>query len=489
MSTTSTAHRRLHQLTTALENHEHHQIWYVIARKNPHNSKERFAYQPFKDHGIVFGGCLSGLPSMLNMQSWNYNNVTPEQFTHEVKHGIKNLGHSTGSTPRQWKQFYKDMKPNDVMFVADPLNDRFLLGLLGEGGVKFTSQLRFQGKTCADNNMIHYRDCEWVAECTFTDLGKGTTGRKPSLPAQTCRAAMMASPSTIGRIFLPPGSGKFNTAKNFPNPHYWRKELVRMVHSSDTTLLDKVGVDSRVQNEQSDVLRDVLFVPKRRPVAKNAGGGSGRNERMLRRSGRNGGSGSGSGGGGGGGGTRSSHRVRRSTNKVGGTATNTARSTKSASRSKKNVNSRKGRKVKVRYRVQGSKEWVWFYGVTYDVLRSGGEKVRVHWDESKSSTVEKQEHVRTVTEQEWRQRSTGRNGEAEESNGEDDAVAQVNMSAYELAREQRIKENKMELNRLEKERRQEKRKRTAHVSKGTRTDGSSSSSSSSKRPRTELDVP
>jgi len=252
-----------------------------------------------------------------------------------------------------------------------------------------------------------------------------------------------------------------------------------MVHSSDTTLLDKVGVDSRVQNEQSDVLRDVLFVPKRRPVAKNAGGGSGRNERMLRRSGRNGGSGSGSGGGGGGGGTRSSHRVRRSTNKVGGAATNTARSTKSASRSKKSANSRKGRKVKVRYRVQGSKEWVWFYGVTYDVLRSGGEKVRVHWDESKSSTVEKQEHVRTVTEQEWRQRSAGRNGEAEESNGEDDAVAQVNMSAYELAREQRIKENKMELNRLEKERRQEKRKRTAQVS----------SSSSSKRPRTELDVP
>ena len=101
----STAHRRL-QLTTALENPDQHQIWYVIARKNPKESKERFAYQPFKDHGIVFGGCLSGLPSMLNMKSWNYKNTTPEQFTNEVKHGIKNLDHKTGKTTRTRKMIF-----------------------------------------------------------------------------------------------------------------------------------------------------------------------------------------------------------------------------------------------------------------------------------------------------------------------------------------------------------------------------------------------
>ena len=468
---------RPQQLHNALQNRP---IWYVIARKDRVLPKRRHAYEPFKDHGFVCGGSASQLPSQLKMNTWNFDNKDPETFSKNVKDAKTNAkclcgcgevicssasytkGSHSSKAPSLFKRFYKIMKEGDVMFVANPEDDQFLVGLV-QSPVKFTTKLN-----CGDfkeGNLIHYRDCDWIVECRLTELGKGTDGRKYSLGAQQCRAAMMASPATIGPIFSKPNKDrKFNNPKNFYYPNYWRKELQRMLNVDSTDVLGTVDVTSQLTNERPALLSEEIFVP----IASNDDKDVNESNRKSRRTRRSGGgnsssSSSSSSSKNNSSSSSSSSSSRRNKSSISSknmnssstnnTSTNTntnssnhtrRRSTRSRSSSSSITGikkSSKPRKVKVQILTRSDEfktKQLTFYPGTTEGEVGQNNKLRIYWCDGSEPSYEKRESVYDIGTREWKKLYA-------EMYEDDEIEEEIEMTAYELARLKQIQENKAAL--------------------------------------------
>ena len=409
ISVTQTQPLRLTQLRKALQDHRT-PIWYVIARikqKNP-NKGGRIAYEPFKKHGFVAGGSKSGLTTALRMNTWNFENKEPVAFSNAIKRAMKHAGpgHS-GKAPSLFKQFYKVMKKGDIVFVTDPTKNRFLIGLV-QSSVKFTTKLAFED-ALNDDELIHYRDCDWIVECKLTELGMGTDGRLASLPAQRVRSKMMSSPATLGRIFLPPGNNAFNNRTNFTDPLYWRKELQRMMYLNSTITLKEVTVKSQLKSERPsiDMLSKEIYDPS-----------TAKKDQNKKESDR-------------------SRRARRgsSSSSSSNSSSSTSSSSSSSSSSSNNGTHATGRKVKVQIEmsIPGTKERYmrWFPGTT-DVKESNtkGKTLLIHWWNGDRPSKEKRDAIRTLSASEW-DRLVARMDEDSDDDGADEdeeAVKKKKMS-------------------------------------------------------------